>query len=615
MYSPKDLAQAIETVTSKKQGVNEASRQYGVPARTLRRHLTGGVTTRRGPAPTLTPQEEEAIVDGLIERSRKGYPATRLHLAGVILDVVSDGRPNRFPADGPSRKWVAGFLERHGARITMRKARILDSSRIDAVSEDEILMFFAEYEDFLSTHPMDATLIYNCDETGVDPQGGSPMKIIGQRGAKHVSIRRGSNRENTSVLTAVSAAGVMIPPLFIFKGKRIPSNLLHGAPAGSTVTVSENAFIDTAIFDQWIDHFIANIPPARPVLLTLDNHSAHVALSVRRKCIANGIHILSFPPHSTHILQPLDAACFRSFKAHWRKVVDQWALETLGRSIERKDRARLIGQALTLAMTPTIVQNSWQSTGIWPPNQAAIDRDVLSRDTVAVSRFSRYVLKEDVLPVGNLQGRCVRRLARDGIDLGELRCYKLTVKDVEKRLTLEEKKGKAKRTLIEIGPQRLLTHEHCMKAEELKEETKREEAENKQMKTEDAMCKKLRTTANKEERLAGQVKRRLLAAGEREVKAKMKAVKAAARAKEKASKADARALVKGAKAAAMTKLKLRKTASSEYGKPSPKRRKTSEGELSTPRTSRQSVFAHLLCSTCLTWHHDAKCPVGACTVV
>jgi hypothetical protein len=120
---------------------------------------------------------------------------------------------------------------------------------------------------------------------------------------KNVSVRRGCIRENTSVLMAVSASGVMIPPLFIFKGKRVPSNLLHGSPPASKVKVSDNAFVDTDIFDQWIDHFIESIPAARPVLLTLDNHSAHIALHVRRKCIANGIHLMSFPPHMTHILQ------------------------------------------------------------------------------------------------------------------------------------------------------------------------------------------------------------------------------------------------------------------------------------------------------------------------
>jgi len=427
-YSTQQLETAVAKLKSNETGVNEASRQYGVPSRTLRRHLRGTVLTTRGPAPTLSEKEEQAIVAGLIERARKGFPATRLHIKATFIDIVSDGRKNYFPVDGPSRKWITRFLGRHSNHLSMRKGRILDSSRVDAVSEDEMLMFFAEYEYSLSNYDMDATRIYNCDETGVDPQGGSLTKVIAERGVKNVSIRRGCNRENTSMLMAVSSSGVIVPPLFIFKGKRFPSKLLHGAPAGSRVTVSENAFIDTELFDQWIDHFIANIPIARPVLLTLDNHSAHIALSMRRKHNVNGIHILSFPPHSTHILQPLDAGCFRSLKAQWRKVVNDWALQTLGQNIESKDRARLIGTALSLTMTPVVVQKSWESTGIWPLDHSAVRQGMVTRDTVDTSRFANYEIPHDPLPIGKLAGRSVRSLQRNGIDLSELRSYKLTVR-------------------------------------------------------------------------------------------------------------------------------------------------------------------------------------------
>jgi hypothetical protein len=319
---------------------------------------------------------------------------------------------------------------------------------------------------------------------------------------KNVSIRRGCNRENTSVLMAVSASGVMLPPLFIFKGKRLPSNLLHGAPAGSKVTVSENAFIDTELFDQWIDHFIANIPSARPVLLTLDNHSAHIALSVRRKCIANGIHILSFPPHSTHILQPLDAGCFRSFKAQWRKVVNDWALQTLGQNIERKGRARLIGTALSMAMIPVVVQKSWESTGIWPFDHSAVRQGMITRDTVDTSRFANYEITHDPLPIGKLAGRSVRSLQRNGIDLSELRSYKLTVRDSSQPMTLDQKRDHARRMLIEVGPQRLLTHEACMREEIGNEERKKEASEVAQMRSEDSMGKKRRTQDKAEEKKA-----------------------------------------------------------------------------------------------------------------
>jgi hypothetical protein len=136
--------------------------------------------------------------------------------------------------------------------------------------------------------------------------------------AQEVAVQRGQDRENTTVLTAVSASGVLPPPLFVFKGKDLPSDFSVGAPPGSKATVTPSAFVDSQVFEEWVDHFIQSIPQARPVLLVLDNHASHNGLPIRRKC-------MSFPPHTTHLLQPLDAGCFRSFKSEWRDTISYWA--------------------------------------------------------------------------------------------------------------------------------------------------------------------------------------------------------------------------------------------------------------------------------------------------
>ncbi|OWZ22806.1 Retroelement [Phytophthora megakarya] len=392
----------------------------------------------------------------------------------------------------------------------MRKGRILDSARVNGVSNDEIFMFFAEFKDFLINHPIDATCIYNCDETGIDPQGGAPVKVIGARGARNVSVRRGSNRENTSVLMAVSGAGVVVPPLFVIKGKhKTPSNLLHGAPGGSRVTTSPNAFVTTDIFEEWVDHFVENIPPRRPVLLLLDNHKSHVALPVRRKCIANGIHLLSLPPHCTHIMQPLDAGCFRSFKSDWRGVVTRWNDSTKAKNIPRTFRARLIGEAMLSAFTPENIIASWKSTGIWPIDPKVVDRTIVSKDTRPVSQFARYEVTEDPLPIGKLRGRAVRSLVRDGVELNQIRSYTLAVREIPTPPSWEEKEEYAPKTLIDIGHKRLLTHEYCMKAEVENEEKKMEASELRLMKIEDAVHKKLRAALlAAQKRLALREKRR-----------------------------------------------------------------------------------------------------------
>jgi hypothetical protein len=191
-------------------------------------------------------------------------------------------------------------------------------------------------------------------------------------------------------------------------------------------------------------------------------------------------------------------------------------MRTLGQNIERKDRAKLIGDALAAAMTPLIIQKSWESTGIWPLDYGAVEKDILSRDTMDTSRFSKYDITYDVLPIGNLCGRGVRGLHRDGLNLNELRCDKLTVREMQRDLSVEEKKKQARRTLIEVGPQRLLTHEMCMREEIDKEERKTQAVETTQMKAEDMFSKKTRARSIVEEKRVALAERRQAAAVQKE---------------------------------------------------------------------------------------------------
>jgi hypothetical protein len=63
---------------------------------------------------------------------------------------------------------------------------------------------------------------------------------------------------------------------------------------------------------------------SNPVLLFLDNHSSHLdyqAVSVAKE---NGIILLTFPPHCSHALQPLDVSVFGPFKRACKKSQNYW---------------------------------------------------------------------------------------------------------------------------------------------------------------------------------------------------------------------------------------------------------------------------------------------------
>lgn len=56
------------------------------------------------------------------------------------------------------------------------------------------------------------------------------------------------------------------------------------------------------------------------LLLFLDNFGAHLDPRVLEMAAANGVHMIAFPAHSTHILQPLDVCIMQPLKHHYTQV-------------------------------------------------------------------------------------------------------------------------------------------------------------------------------------------------------------------------------------------------------------------------------------------------------
>jgi hypothetical protein len=55
-------------------------------------------------------------------------------------------------------------------------------------------------------------------------------------------------------------------------------------------------------------------------LLILDGHGCHVPLEAIEQAKELGLDMITLPLHTSHIVQPLDASCFKSFKTSFKKV-------------------------------------------------------------------------------------------------------------------------------------------------------------------------------------------------------------------------------------------------------------------------------------------------------
>ena len=155
--------------------------------------------------------------------------------------------------------------------------------------------------------------IFNVDETGF-PLGGKPRKVIAKKGIKSPqSLVGGSGRDNITVQTCISGSGDLLPPYIVYAGKRLMANLVNGGPFGSRYSVTENGWMDTVTFIDWLQHhFIEYLPDDHPpVLLTLDGHKSHILYEACLIAKENDVHLLKLPAHLSHLLQPLDVGVLK----------------------------------------------------------------------------------------------------------------------------------------------------------------------------------------------------------------------------------------------------------------------------------------------------------------
>ena len=56
-------------------------------------------------------------------------------------------------------------------------------------------------------------------------------------------------------------------------------------------------------------------------MLFLDSHGSHVATQFMWDCFVNNVHLFYLIPYSSHVLQPLDLACFSAIKSWYRAQI------------------------------------------------------------------------------------------------------------------------------------------------------------------------------------------------------------------------------------------------------------------------------------------------------
>ena len=69
-----------------------------------------------------------------------------------------------------------------------------------------------------------------------------------------------------------------------------------------------------------------------------DNLDSHISAKVLKVCRENNIRFACFPPNETDILQPLDVTFFAPMKGAWRRMLDDYKIDSPKETTARKDK-------------------------------------------------------------------------------------------------------------------------------------------------------------------------------------------------------------------------------------------------------------------------------------
>jgi 4-hydroxybenzoate polyprenyltransferase len=87
-------------------------------------------------------------------------------------------------------------------------------------------------------------------------------------------------------------------------------------------------------------------------------------------CYINNVHLLFLPPHTSHVLQPLDQSVFGPVKAAYRKelgYLSQWNDSTI---VGKRNFIGCYQKARLAGLTMDNIKSGWKYTGLWPVSMA-----------------------------------------------------------------------------------------------------------------------------------------------------------------------------------------------------------------------------------------------------
>jgi DDE superfamily endonuclease len=126
-----------------------------------------------------------------------------------------------------------------------------------------------------------------------------------------------NNRDYVTTIEAISASGAIIEPILILTRKIHLARFYEDLQGDIMISLSESRYTNNELLYDYIQHFKRQSRKMRVKahrILLCDGFKSYFTREVLEFYEFNFIHVFTLPPHTSHILQPLDVVLFQPYK-------------------------------------------------------------------------------------------------------------------------------------------------------------------------------------------------------------------------------------------------------------------------------------------------------------
>ncbi len=295
---------------------------YDLPQSTLQAHWKERQSAKafQTGQQRLSVHEEDALIWWINIMTAWGWPPQIRQLKFMTKHLMTV----KGDLDPLGQHWYKNFLHWHPDFKT-RYSCNLNQDWKDVRNLEIIQKWFDLYNSTRIQHGILESDIYNMNEKEFAMSITDSFKVLVQHTEAQAFSVQAGNQDWVSLIECVLFNDTTLSPYFIFKGKLIQQTWLNPVKDGQAVLqVSDNDWTTNAIGLQWLEAFNLHTrtqTQGTHWLLVLDGHKSHVFTDFIQYCCDHSIVALCLPPHSTHLLQPLNVKVFGPLSKAYKKCV------------------------------------------------------------------------------------------------------------------------------------------------------------------------------------------------------------------------------------------------------------------------------------------------------